>query len=115
MGCEKPGCQTAHTVKHTAQTEKKTIMKKLKNHSTRASALQVTLSVALLSVSAILFASSFKAAPPAAPAGAQPAVVAATGPVSQNAPATLQQDGFYPALAVPAMPQGAFYPPLPIA
>ena len=58
-------------------------MKKRQNNSARASALQITLSVALLSVSAILFASSFKAAAPAAP-------------VSQNA--TAQQDGFFPPL-----------------
>src|SRR5436190_2086870 len=41
-------------------------MKKRQNNSTRASALQITLSVALMAVSAILFASSFRAAPQAA-------------------------------------------------
>ena len=46
-------------------------MKTRQNKSTRASALHITLSVALLSVSAILFASSFKAAAPAAPDRAQ--------------------------------------------
>ena len=51
-------------------------MKKRQNNSARASALQITISVALLSVSAILFASSFRAAP------------------------TAQQDGFYPPLPV---------------
>src|ERR1044071_9489337 len=50
-------------------------MKKRENNSTRASALQITLSIALLALSAIFFASSFRAAPP-------------------------QQDGFYPALPV---------------
>src|SRR5438132_3254239 len=38
-------------------------MKKQQNNSTRASALLVALSVALLSISAVLLASSFKAAP----------------------------------------------------
>src|SRR2546426_8883033 len=37
-------------------------MKRLQNNSTRASVLQITLSVALISISAILLASSFKAA-----------------------------------------------------
>ena len=40
-------------------------MKKRQNNSARASALQITLSVALLSVSAVLFASSFRGAPAA--------------------------------------------------
>src|SRR5437867_5353990 len=45
-------------------------MKKQRKNSTSASALQVTLVIALLSISAILLASSFKAAPsaPATPA-----------------------------------------------
>src|SRR5437660_1670166 len=38
-------------------------MKKQQNNSARASALRVALSVALLSISAVLLASSFKAAP----------------------------------------------------
>ena len=54
-------------------------MKKRQNNSARASALQITLSVVLLSVSAILFASSFKAAAPAAPGRPQPDVVAQAG------------------------------------
>src|SRR5437762_2671603 len=75
-------------------------MKKRQNNSARASALQITLSAALLAISAILFASSFKAAPPSAP-------------VSQNV--KLQQDGFYPPLVVPATPQQpGFFPPLPL-
>src|SRR5436190_18419952 len=58
-------------------------MKKRENNSTSASVLQITLSVALLTLSAILFASSFKAAPPQ------------------------QQSGFYPALPVtPPLQQG---------
>jgi len=59
-------------------------MKTPKNNSSRASALQITLSLALLSASAILFASSFKAAAPAAP---QPDLVATTSPTSENADA----------------------------
>ena len=47
-------------------------MKKRQNNSARASALQITLSVALLSVSAILFASSFKAAAASAKIGFYP-------------------------------------------
>src|SRR5262245_6005206 len=43
-------------------------MKKRQNNSARASALQITISIALLAVSAILFASSFRAAPQAASA-----------------------------------------------
>src|SRR6266404_2008241 len=67
-------------------------MNKRQNNSVRASALQITLSIALLSVSAILFASSFKAAPTAPP------------------------DGFYPPLPVTAAPEpGGFYPQLPSA
>src|SRR5450432_4194191 len=42
-------------------------MKKRQHNSARAAALQITLSVVLLSVSAILFASSFKAALPGSP------------------------------------------------
>ena len=38
-------------------------MKKQQNHSTKAWALQAVLSVALLSISAVLLASSFNAAP----------------------------------------------------
>jgi len=40
-------------------------MKKQQNNSTSASAIQIVLSIALLSISAVLMASSFKAAPPA--------------------------------------------------
>src|SRR6266850_1384303 len=54
-------------------------MKKSQNNSIHASALQVSVSVALMAISAILFASSFRAAPP-------------------------RQDGFYPPL--PAAPEG---------
>ena len=60
-------------------------MKKRQNNSARASVLQITLSVALLSVSAILFASSFRAAAPA-PGGQQSIILA--------------QNGFYPPLPV---------------
>src|SRR5204863_856842 len=74
-------------------------MKKRLNNSTRASALQITLSVALMAVSAILFASSFRAAPQAASDAFYPPL-----PPTQN-----QQRGFYPAL--PAAPDCA---PLPI-
>src|SRR5450631_2185999 len=75
-------------------------MKRRQNDSARASAPQIILAVALLSVSAILFASSFKAAPPAAPGRPQSSVVA--------------QDGFFPPLPVPAAPkQDGFYPSLP--
>src|SRR6266513_4338121 len=89
-------------------------MKKRQNNSARASALQVTLSLALLSVSAILFASSFRAAAPAAPGGPQPNTVAMSDAASQNAPTTVQQSGFYPPLAPPATSeQPGFYPPLP--
>ena len=92
-------------------------MKKRQNNSARASALQITLSVALLSVSAILFASSFKAAPPAA------AGVSAGSPIrcsrtlrrcshrflSQGTP---KQDGFYPPLPqAPAAFCGTFANP----
>src|SRR6266850_1352800 len=63
-------------------------MKKRQDNSTRASALQITLSLALMALSAILFASSFRAAPQAA------------------------SDSFYPPL--PAQ-QSAFSPPLPAA
>src|SRR5947207_14338876 len=88
-------------------------MKKRQNNSARASALQITLSVALLSVSAILFASSFRAAS-TAPGAPQPDVTAITGPASQNAvpqelssaPATLPQNGFFPPLPLTA-PEGA--------
>src|SRR5450432_4561361 len=47
-------------------------MKKRQNNSARASALQIIIAVALLSVSAILFASSFKAAPTASQSGFYP-------------------------------------------
>src|SRR5450432_2403987 len=64
-------------------------MKKRQNNSARASVLQITLSVALLSVSAILFASSFKAAP------------------------TTEQSGFYPALPAPVTNQQGGPAPVP--
>ena len=64
-------------------------MNKRQNNSARASALQITLAVALMSISAILLASSFKAAPEPKP----------------NAPAATQQDGFYPPL--PHSPRNA--------
>src|SRR3954471_18489845 len=59
-------------------------MKKRQNNSARATALQISISVALLCVSAVLFASSFRAAP-AALANVQQAVNG-------------QQNGFYPPL-----------------
>src|ERR1044071_9676887 len=73
-------------------------MKKRHNNSVYASALQVSISVVLMAISAILFASSFMAAP----AG------------QSNVSGTSQQDGFYPPLPVsgPAQQDG-FYPPLP--
>src|SRR4051812_22270244 len=71
-------------------------MKKRQNNSARATALQITISVALLAVSAIIFANSFRAAPSAS------------------------QDGFYPPLPVETSisdanpnPNTSFYPPLP--
>src|SRR6267154_1765828 len=73
-------------------------MKKRQNNSVHASALQVSIAVALMAVSAILFASSFMAAPAA----------------RNHLSAAPQQDGFYPPLPVPAPAQQAgFYPPLP--
>jgi hypothetical protein len=64
-------------------------MKKRRNNSTRASALQITLSAALISISAILLASTFKAAPaasdlsaPIAPALEGDKDLAIAGPVS---------------------------------
>src|SRR5262245_49908200 len=61
--------------------------------SAGASVLQTILCVTLICISAILFASSFRAAPQSA------------------------SDGFYPPLPVPARPtlasQNGFYPPLP--
>src|SRR5881394_526489 len=71
-------------------------MKKRLNNSALAFALQITISVALLAVSAILFASSFRGAPqipnPAAPD---------------------RHPGFYPALPDSKPFEGRFYPPLP--
>src|SRR6266571_2445203 len=82
-------------------------MKKRQNNSARASALQITLSVALMSIAAILFASSFRAAAPAAPSRAQSDVSATTVPLSPN---------FVLAANVPAAPrQAGFFPPLPFA
>src|SRR5436190_15813204 len=63
-------------------------MKKRQNNSTRATALQITMSVALMAVSAILFASSFRAAPQAT------------------------SDGFYPPLPQSTELKGSFYPSL---
>src|SRR5215831_2910577 len=74
-------------------------MKKRSNNSTRASALQITLSVALMALSAILFASSFKAAPQATQEGFYP-------------PLPNQQTGFYPPL--PNQPDGVC-PSVPVA
>src|ERR1051325_10740885 len=74
-------------------------MKKRQNNSTRASALQITLSVALIAVSAIVFASSFRAAPQATQEGFYP-------------PLPNQQAGFYPPL--PDAPDGCPLPFLPI-
>src|SRR6266446_8984041 len=73
-------------------------MKKRQNNAVHASTLQVTISVALMAISAILFASSFMAAPAA----------------RSNVPAPAPQDGFYPPLPVPAPArQAGFFPPLP--
>jgi hypothetical protein len=63
-------------------------MKKRRNNSAHASVLQITLLVALLFVSAILFASTFKAAAPAA---------------GRSQSGIVRQDGFYPPLPVPAV------------
>ena len=82
-------------------TARKNNMKKRQNNSARASALQITLSVALMSVAAILFASSFRAAAPAAPSQPQSTIAAMTGDprALPQLPATPpQQDGFYPPL-----------------
>src|SRR6202171_1119707 len=95
----------AHWLETDDLTTNNSNMKKRQNNSARASALQITLSVALMAVSAILFASSFRAAAPAAPGRPQPAAVALTGPVSQKASplelasltAPPQQAGFFPA------------------
>src|SRR5205823_12358740 len=64
-------------------------MKRQQNNSTRASALLVALSIALLSISAVLLASSFKAAPassglsaPITPVAAGGNQLATAGPVS---------------------------------
>ena len=88
-------------------------MKKRQNNSARASALQITLSVALMSVAAILFASSFRAAAPAAPVRAKSdLVLAMNAPATQPAP---QQSGFFPALPdAPGanVPQGPTPPPI---
>src|SRR5262245_3064301 len=64
-------------------------MKKRQNQAAHASALQIAISLALVCISVILFASSFRAAP------------------------TVSQDGFYPPLPIQSGQQGAFYPPLP--
>src|SRR4030081_2275126 len=107
------GSVVCGSVNRKERTVRKNNMKKHQNNSTRASALQITLSVALLSVSAILFATSFKAAP------------AVTGMPQSGA---IAQDGFYPPFFVPAAPeqdppvgnrpaaplQNGFYPPLPL-
>src|SRR5205809_864299 len=47
-------------------------MKKRPDHSTAASALQITLSVTLMAISAILFASNFRAAPQVSQEGFYP-------------------------------------------
>src|ERR1051326_3708457 len=62
-------------------------MKKRENNSTQGSALQITLSLVLIAVSAILFASIFRAAPQATQDGFYPPL-----------PNANQQSGFYPAL-----------------
>src|SRR5438132_1154186 len=71
-------------------------MKKRQNNSTRASALQITLSIALLALSAILFASSFRAAPQAASDSFYPPL---------PAPEQAQKGG------LPAAPEGTFTNP----
>src|SRR5204863_5052328 len=77
-------------------------MKKKHNHSTRASALQITISIALLAASAILFASSFRAASNI-PSIADAQQIA-------NIPAPPQQDGFFPPL--PQQGDGPTPPPI---
>src|SRR6266478_549599 len=52
-----------HYPKGKPKTKRKTSMKKQQNNSTRGWALQVALSIALLSISAVLLASSFSATP----------------------------------------------------
>ena len=69
-------------------------MKKQQNNSTRAWALQIALSVALLSISAVLLASSFKAGPAASGLSAPIKPIAAGG------------NGLV--IAGPASPQGLF-------
>ena len=81
-------------------------MKKRQNNSARASALQITLSVALLSVSAILFASSFRAAPTAPQAGFYP-------PLPQAVP-NLQPAILNPSITV-ILPTATFDTSVPIA
>ena len=68
---------------------------KRQQNSALASALQISLCVALASVSVILFASSFTIAAP-----------------GESTPNTVAQPGFYPPL--PATQQSGFYPPLPV-
>src|SRR5207248_4670933 len=60
-GCQKGVAQNVTTEK--PKTKGKTSMKKQQNNSTRAWALHVALSIALLSISAVLLASSLKATP----------------------------------------------------
>jgi hypothetical protein len=62
--------------------ERQTPHEKRQKNSIRASALQITLSVALISISAILLASTFKAAPAAS--GPNPPIA----PAAQDAPGT---------------------------
>src|SRR5262249_46486585 len=72
-------------------------MKKRQKLSLRAAALQTAVSVVLMVISAILFASSFRAAPTA----------------SEDASLSAQP-GFYPPLPTSSSPsQTGFYPPLP--
>src|SRR2546429_178944 len=75
-------------------------MKKHQNNSHGASALQITILIGLMAVSALLFASSFMAAPA----------------TLNSVPGQTQHPGFYPPLPVSASAaQPGFYPPLPVS
>ena len=72
-------------------------MKKKKNNSVHATALQVALALALVSISAVLLASSFKNVPPNAgwQVGSQrPDVIRMSNPVSQYPAPNISNTGF---------------------
>src|SRR5437773_11640119 len=80
-----------HYPKEKPKTKRKTSMKKQQNNSTRGWALHVALSIALLSISAVLLASSFKATPatrglsaPINPVAAGDKELVITGPASSQ-------------------------------